>query len=75
MSHPSRYLLRITRRGPSTAPFGWEIVRQHDSVEIARSEKTFPTRAEALADSVRAAAPLALSGTVERPGDTPEDSG
>jgi len=75
MSHPSRYLLRITRRGPSTAPFGWEIIRQHDAVEIARSAETFPTRAEALADSVRAAAPLALEGAVEHPDETPEDGG
>ena len=75
MSLPSRYLLRITRRGPSTAPFGWEIIRQDDSLEIARSAKTFATRAEALADSARAAAPLALGGSVERAGETPEDSG
>jgi hypothetical protein len=75
MSHPSHYLLRIIRRGPSTAPFGWEIIRQHDSVEIARSAKTFPTRAEALADSVRVAAPLALGGTVEHADETREEDG
>jgi len=74
MSRPSRYLVRITRRGPSTALFGWEIIRQDDSLEIARSAKTFSTRAEALADSVRAAAPLALGGTVEH-GDEPEIGG
>lgn len=64
MSPRGRYLLRVTRRGPSTAPFGWQIISQQDSIEVARSERTFPTRAEALADSVRVAAPLALDGTV-----------
>jgi hypothetical protein len=73
MSQPSKYLVRITRRGPPTAPFGWEIIRQNDSIEIARSAKTFPTRAEALADSVRAAAPLALEGNIEQADKTPED--
>jgi hypothetical protein len=71
MSRPSRYLLRITRRGPSTAPFGWEIIRQQDSIEMARSAKTFPTRAEALADSARVAAPLAFDGTLAQPDDLP----
>lgn len=65
MSHPSEYLLRITRSGPSSAPFGWKIIRQKDSREIARSEKTFATRVEALADSARVAAPLALEGTID----------
>jgi hypothetical protein len=72
MSRPSHYLLRITRRGPSTAPFGWQIIRQQDSIEIARSAKTFPTRVEALADSARVAAPLALGGTVAQADETPE---
>jgi hypothetical protein len=73
MSQPSDYLVRISRRGPSTAPFGWEIVRQNDSIEIARSAKTFPTRVEALADAVRAAAPLALGGNVEQADEPPPD--
>src|ERR1044072_5749523 len=72
MSHTTHYLLRITRRGPSAAPFGWQIIRQKDSIEIARSAKTFPTRTEALADSVRAAAPLALGGAVAKADETPE---
>ena len=72
MSRPSRYLLRITRRGPSTAPFGWQIIRQQDSIEIARSAKTFSTRIEALADSARIAAPLALEGTVVQADEVPE---
>jgi len=72
MSQPSRYLLRITSRGPSTAPFGWQIIRQQDSIEIERSAKTFPARVEALADSARAAAPLALGGIVAQADETPE---
>jgi hypothetical protein len=72
MSDLSRYLLRITRRGPSTAPFGWQIIRQQDSTEIARSARTFATRAEALVDSVRIAAPLALDGTITQADEPPK---
>ena len=72
MSRPIHYLLRITRRGPSTAPFGWQIIRESDSIEIAHSAKTFPTRVEALADSARVAAPLALDGTFAHADETPE---
>jgi hypothetical protein len=65
MSQPSDYLLRVTRSGPSSAPFGWIIIRQQDSVELARSERTFPTRVEALADSARVAASLALDVPID----------
>lgn len=75
MSPPDQYLLRITRSGPTSAPFGWQIIRQQDSSEIARSEKTFSTRMEALADSARAAAPLALEETVIQADETSEDKG
>jgi len=71
MSRPIQYVLRITRGGPSTAPFGWQIIRQQDKIEVARSGKTFPTRVEALADSARAAAPLALEGTFAPSDETP----
>jgi len=71
MSRPIQYVLRITRGGPSTAPFGWQIIRQQDAVEIARSTKTFSTRVEALADSARTAAPLALGGTFAHSDETP----
>ena len=71
MSRPVQYVLRITRRGPSTAPFGWRIIRQKDAIEVARSTKTFPTRVEALADSARIAAPLALGGTFAHSDETP----
>jgi hypothetical protein len=65
MSHPTEYLLRITRTGPEDAPFGWQILRQQDSKEIAHSTKTFATRLEALADSTRVAATLALDGAID----------
>lgn len=64
MSQADEYLLRVTHSGPSSAPFGWIIVRQQDSREMARSERTFPTRVEALADSARVAASLALEGDI-----------
>jgi hypothetical protein len=73
MGRPIQYVLRITRRGPSTAPFGWQIIRQQDAIEIACSKKTFPTRVEALADSARIAAPLALGGTFAHSDETPGD--
>lgn len=65
MSQAADYLVRVTHSGPSSAPFGWIIIRQQDSHEMARSEKTFPTRVEALADSARVAASLALEGTTD----------
>ena len=60
MSQPTRYLVRITRRGPEAEAFGWHICHIDDSDVIQRSAKTFPTRVEALLDSVRVAASLAL---------------
>jgi hypothetical protein len=49
--------IRITRRGPPSRPFGWEICRQGTSVTVECSTRTFRTRSEALADSARAVAP------------------
>jgi hypothetical protein len=60
VSEQPRYYVRVTRRGPLTAPFGWEIYPDGASVPIERPARTFPTRAEALLDSVRVAASLAL---------------
>jgi hypothetical protein len=60
MSQPTRYLVRIARRGPEAEAFGWHICHNDDSHVIQRSAKTFPTRVEALLDSVRVAASLAL---------------
>jgi hypothetical protein len=71
---PIHYLLRVTRKGPSAEPFGWQIIRQQDSVEIARSTKTFETRVEALADSARVAAPLALEGTFSHTDEVPDET-
>lgn len=65
MSQPTDYLLRITLSGPLGTPFGWQILRQQDSSEIARSARTFATRLEALADSTKVAAALALDGTID----------
>ena len=49
----ARLVVRISPRGPSAEAFGWEIYREVDSVEIRRSTRVFPTRLEALLDSVR----------------------
>ncbi|NDH63156.1 MAG: hypothetical protein EBY18_16250 [Alphaproteobacteria bacterium] len=54
MTAPSPYRLAIVRRGPPARPFAWEIVRQHDSAEVARSADTFRSRREAIADGERA---------------------
>lgn len=42
-----RYRMTITKRGSSAKPFGWEILRADDSVEVERSADTFRSRAEA----------------------------
>jgi len=60
MTGRDEYAVRITRRGTASEPFGWEIVRKADASAVARSSRIFPTRTEALADSARAAAPLAF---------------
>jgi hypothetical protein len=60
MSPPTRYLVRITRRGPEAEAFGWHICHNDGSQVIQRSTKTFPTRIEALLDSVRVASSLAM---------------
>jgi hypothetical protein len=67
MSKPTGYTIRITRRGPPSRPFGWEVRRQDDDVKLASSTKTFRTRGEALADSSRAAAPWVLGLKVKSP--------
>ena len=54
------YAVHIARSGPDAETFVWAIVREADGFEVARSSRTFPTRAEALADSARAAVSLAL---------------
>jgi hypothetical protein len=54
------YAVRVTRRGTAVNPFGWEILQKADGWEVARSARTFRTRTEALADSVRTAAAMAF---------------
>jgi hypothetical protein len=56
----AKYVVRISRRGPAPKPFGWEILRVADASEVARSSKTFPTRAKALADTAKDAAAIAF---------------
>jgi hypothetical protein len=53
----SRYFVRISLRGPSAEPFGWEI-GSDAGFEMRRSTQTFATRIQALLDSVRGAAAL-----------------
>jgi hypothetical protein len=60
-----RHVVRISLRGPAAEAFGWEICREVDSVELHRSTGVFPTRLEALFDSVRAAMELNAALTVE----------
>jgi hypothetical protein len=60
VSEQSRYYVCVTRRGPPTAPFGWEISPDGASAPIERPARTFPTRVEALLDSVRVVASLEL---------------
>jgi len=58
MQQLPRYVIRIARRRPASERYGWAICRQHDSVEVKRSTKTFETCTEALLDSVQVAQSL-----------------
>ena len=51
--------MRVTRRGRLKGRFGWEIC------VVERSTKTFPTRAQALIASAKAASLLAFPLTVD----------
>jgi len=53
------FVVRISRSGAEA--FEWQISHEHDSVVVDRSERTFPTRLEAILDSVHAAAALRIS--------------
>ena len=44
MSRPIQYVLRITRGGPSTAPFGWQIIRQQDGYFLSDLQSRNGTR-------------------------------
>jgi hypothetical protein len=75
MSEQEQYLLRIVRTGSRN--FVWEICRQYDlDLVVRKSTATFPTRTEALLDSVRAAISLDYRFTVDiegQPRDQVED--
>jgi hypothetical protein len=60
MSQATRYFVRVTPRGRQPVSFGWEICQETDALTLQCSTKAFPTRVEALLDSVRVAASLAL---------------
>jgi hypothetical protein len=51
----TRYRLDVTRRDGPDRPFGWQILRRDDAVEVERSTQTFGSRREALAHGVRRA--------------------
>ena len=60
MGQTGHYFVRVTRRGQSKGGFGWEICRQHDSLVVDRSTKTYPTRAQALIASAKSARLMAF---------------
>jgi hypothetical protein len=51
----SGYKLVATRRGAPDRPYGWEIVRRDDGIEVERSAGAFRSRREAMADGLPAA--------------------
>jgi hypothetical protein len=65
MPEREEYAVRVSRCGTASKALGWEIIRKADGHEVVRSSTTFSTRAEALADSVRAAASLAFDVELE----------
>jgi hypothetical protein len=54
-----RYIVRISRSGAES--FGWEILREADSIAIEHSTRPLPTRVDAILDSARVAATLGIS--------------
>lgn len=52
MMDATRYKLDTTRRGPPGRPFGWQILRRDDAVEVERSKETFRSRHEAMTDGL-----------------------
>ena len=54
------YLVRVTGLAGATSSFIWEVCRGDGLLVLQRSTKTFPTRVEALLDSARSTATLAL---------------
>jgi hypothetical protein len=68
MSQIEHFFVHITRHGRSKKRFGWEIRREDNSLVVARSTKTYPTLAQALIASAKAASLLALPLNVEKAG-------
>ena len=60
MYENDNYLVRVTAIAGTTDSFIWEICRGDGLLVLLRSTKTFPTRIEALFDSARRVAALAL---------------
>ena len=60
MSADDNYLVRVTGFAGAAGLFIWEICQGDGVLVLQRSTKTFPTRVEALFDSTRGAAVLAL---------------
>ena len=54
------YLVRVKSLADVTDSFTWELCQGDGLLVIQRSTKAFPTRVEALLDSARSAATLAL---------------
>lgn len=54
------YLVRVTSLAGASGLFIWEICRRDSERVLQRSTKSFPTRVEALLNSVQDAAALAL---------------
>lgn len=52
MMAPTHYKIDTTRHGPPGRPFGWQVIRRDDAVEVERSKETFRSRHEAMADGM-----------------------
>jgi hypothetical protein len=61
MADAAGYTLTITRDGPPSAPYGWQIHEQAVGPATKSSVTTFQTQIEALTDSTRAAVELAIN--------------
>ena len=54
MKDQLQYKLNVSRRGPPPRPFGWEICRSDDRLEVERSKDTFRARYEAIKEGEQA---------------------
>jgi hypothetical protein len=67
-----RYRMTVTKRGSSAKPFGWEILRADDDVEVERSNDTFRSRSEATVQGEPAAAAWERRSPDQRIGASPK---